>query len=153
RDKADLDGAGHGTNPPKIKELREILRVLDALRQPTSAPSRALPSVLLPIRRPDAKRPRGRAATSREILTMSLGCHGAAILLTDQRDGSERIKPAGTRRRNLWGPLRGLVAIRCSAVAGWDRAVTMGSIDKYIFRTTLASFALVLVSLTGVIWI
>ena len=32
-------------------------------------------------------------------------------------------------------------------------AITMGSIDKYIFRTTLASFALVLVSLTGVIWI
>ena len=29
----------------------------------------------------------------------------------------------------------------------------MGSIDKYIVRTTLASFALVLVSLTGVIWI
>src|SRR6202012_4099598 len=35
----------------------------------------------------------------------------------------------------------------------WDRAITMGSIDRYIFRTTLASFALVLVSLTGVIWI
>jgi lipopolysaccharide export system permease protein len=35
----------------------------------------------------------------------------------------------------------------------WDRAVAMGSIDRYIFRTTLASFALVLVSLTGVIWI
>ena len=34
-----------------------------------------------------------------------------------------------------------------------DRTVTMGSIDRYIFRTTLASFALVLVSLTGVIWI
>src|SRR5437667_9386066 len=29
----------------------------------------------------------------------------------------------------------------------------MGSIDRYIFRTTLASFALVVVSLTGVIWI
>lgn len=29
----------------------------------------------------------------------------------------------------------------------------MGTIDKYIFRTTLASFAVVLVSLTGVIWI
>ncbi len=29
----------------------------------------------------------------------------------------------------------------------------MGSIDKYIFRTTLVSFAVVLVSLTGVIWI
>jgi lipopolysaccharide export system permease protein len=29
----------------------------------------------------------------------------------------------------------------------------MGSIDKYIFRTTLAAFAMVLVSLTGVIWI
>src|SRR6202011_5509307 len=36
---------------------------------------------------------------------------------------------------------------------GGDRAVTMGSIDRYIFRTTLASFAVVLVSLTGVIWI
>src|SRR6201993_1295748 len=49
--------------------------------------------------------------------------------------------------------LRGLVAIRSSTVAGRDRTGTMGSIDKYIFRTTLASFALVLVSLTGVIWI
>jgi lipopolysaccharide export system permease protein len=29
----------------------------------------------------------------------------------------------------------------------------MGSIDRYIFRTTLAAFAMVLVSLTGVIWI
>lgn len=29
----------------------------------------------------------------------------------------------------------------------------MGSLDRYIFRTTLASFAVVLVSLTGVIWI
>ena len=29
----------------------------------------------------------------------------------------------------------------------------MGSIDRYIFRTTLGSFVLVLVSLTGVIWI
>src|SRR6185312_16588708 len=37
--------------------------------------------------------------------------------------------------------------------ARWDRSITMGSIDKYIFRTTLASFAVVLVSLTGVIWI
>jgi lipopolysaccharide export system permease protein len=29
----------------------------------------------------------------------------------------------------------------------------MGLIDKYIFRTTLAVFAIILVSLTGVIWI
>lgn len=36
---------------------------------------------------------------------------------------------------------------------GGNRTVAMGSIDKYIFKTTLASFALVLVSLTGVIWI
>ncbi len=36
---------------------------------------------------------------------------------------------------------------------GGNRAVTMGSIDRYIFRTTLASFVVVLVSLTGVIWI
>jgi lipopolysaccharide export system permease protein len=35
----------------------------------------------------------------------------------------------------------------------WDRALAMGSIDRYIFRTTLASFVVVLVSLTGVIWI
>ena len=48
---------------------------------------------------------------------------------------------------------RGLVTVRHSTVAGRDRTGTMGSIDKYIFRTTLASFALVLVSLTGVIWI
>jgi lipopolysaccharide export system permease protein len=34
-----------------------------------------------------------------------------------------------------------------------DDTGSMGSIDRYIFRTTLASFALVLVSLTGVIWI
>jgi lipopolysaccharide export system permease protein len=39
------------------------------------------------------------------------------------------------------------------AAAGGDRAVAMGSIDKYIFRTTLTAFAMVLVSLTGVIWI
>src|SRR6201985_954115 len=50
-------------------------------------------------------------------------------------------------------PPEGLVAIRLSAMAGRDRTVTMGSIDKYIFRTTLGSFALVLISLTGVIWI
>ncbi len=36
---------------------------------------------------------------------------------------------------------------------GGNRAVTMGSIDRYIFRTTLASFVVGLVSLTGVIWI
>jgi lipopolysaccharide export system permease protein len=36
---------------------------------------------------------------------------------------------------------------------GGDRAVAMGSIDKYIFQATLASFAVILVSLTGVIWI
>src|ERR1700748_949020 len=50
-------------------------------------------------------------------------------------------------------PAKGLVAICRSAMAGRDRTVTMGSIDKYIFRTTLGSFALVLISLTGVIWI
>jgi lipopolysaccharide export system permease protein len=50
-------------------------------------------------------------------------------------------------------PIWGLVA---RGRFGWQAGiarVTMGSIDKYIFRTTLASFALVLVSLTGVIWI
>ena len=36
---------------------------------------------------------------------------------------------------------------------GGIRTDAMGSIDRYIFKTTLASFALVLVSLTGVIWI
>ena len=50
-------------------------------------------------------------------------------------------------------PISGLVVSRNSGAQGGDRAVAMGSIDKYIFRTTLASFALVLVSLTGVIWI
>src|SRR5436853_1581035 len=46
-----------------------------------------------------------------------------------------------------------MLAVAGSVSVDGDRAVTMGSIDKYIFRTTLASFALVLVSLTGVIWI
>jgi lipopolysaccharide export system permease protein len=46
-----------------------------------------------------------------------------------------------------------MVAAAIPVRGGGNRAVTMGSIDKYIFRTTLASFALVLVSLTGVIWI
>ena len=49
--------------------------------------------------------------------------------------------------------ISGLVASCVASSQGGDRAVTMGSIDKYIFRTTLASFAMVLVSLTGVIWI
>src|SRR5712671_5519792 len=58
------------------------------------------------------------------------------------------------RRRGPWG-ISGwdLGAAAGSASDDGDRAGTMGSIDKYIFRTTLASFALVLVSLTGVIWI
>src|SRR3978361_50099 len=50
-------------------------------------------------------------------------------------------------------PISGPVAGRVSSAPGGDRALAMGSIDKYIFRTTLASFALILVSLTGVIWI
>src|SRR6201981_2657895 len=50
-----------------------------------------------------------------------------------------------------WGVLR----LRCLCPGAWGGIVRepMGSIDRYIFRTTLASFALVLVSLTGVIWI
>ena len=56
------------------------------------------------------------------------------------------------------GPTKGEPSKRgWSEAAVWarkgNRAVAMGSIDRYIFRTTLASFALVLVSLTGVIWI
>jgi lipopolysaccharide export system permease protein len=50
-------------------------------------------------------------------------------------------------------PISGSVACRSPVRVGGDRAGTMGSIDRYIFRTTLASFAVVLVSLTGVIWI
>jgi lipopolysaccharide export system permease protein len=50
-------------------------------------------------------------------------------------------------------PIQGPVGSRGFSAQGGDRAVAMGSIDRYIFRTTLASFALVLVSLTGVIWI
>src|ERR1043165_6550962 len=39
------------------------------------------------------------------------------------------------------------------SLRGRERTGVMGSIDRYIFRTTLASFAVVLISLTGVIWI
>src|ERR1700736_2059558 len=63
-------------------------------------------------------------------------------------------KPAGPMAARPKGiPISGVVASRRSSSGGGDRAVTMGSIDRYIFRTTLASFALVLVRLTGVIWI
>src|ERR1700694_3406086 len=63
-------------------------------------------------------------------------------------------EPAGRMAARPKGILSsGLVASRSPVRGGGDRAGTMGSIDKYIFRTTLASFALVLVSLTGVIWI
>ena len=75
----------------------------------------------------------------------------------DQRDGSETSGGWDKRRRSRGGTpfcgdrqWRGLSVV---SLAGGDRAVTMGSIDRYIFRTTLASFAVVLVSLTGVIWI
>ena len=45
-------------------------------------------------------------------------------------------------------PFPGSVVNRNSSWQGGDRAVTMGSIDRHIFRTTLASLARVLVSLT-----
>ncbi len=47
----------------------------------------------------------------------------------------------------------GLALPDVSARRDWGSFRPMGSIDKYIFRTTLASFVVVLVSLTGVIWI
>ena len=59
----------------------------------------------------------------------------------------------GAEARPIGDPFEGWLQFVSPGVAGRDRAVTMGSIDRYIFRTTLASFALVLVSLTGVIWI
>ena len=59
----------------------------------------------------------------------------------------------GAAARPIGDPFEGWLQFVSPGVAGRDRAVTMGSIDRYIFRTTLASFALVLVSLTGVIWI
>jgi len=46
---------------------------------------------LWPVKRRAAKRSRGRKATEDELLTISKGCHGPAILLTDQRDGSESV--------------------------------------------------------------
>jgi lipopolysaccharide export system permease protein len=46
-----------------------------------------------------------------------------------------------------------LAGSRAFGRAIWDLRQAMGSIDRYIFRTTLGSFAVVLISLTGVIWI
>ena len=59
----------------------------------------------------------------------------------------------GAAARPIGDPFEGWLQFVSPGVAGRDLTVTMGSIDRYIFRTTLASFALVLVSLTGVIWI
>jgi lipopolysaccharide export system permease protein len=72
----------------------------------------------------------------------------------DQRDAIVRTAigtPAATNGARLLSGERLREPSRRSE--GGDRAVTMGSIDKYIFRTTLTAFAMVLVSLTGVIWI
>jgi lipopolysaccharide export system permease protein len=95
-----------------------------------------------------------RDATLRELLTISLRRHGMAILLTDQTDGSERVSRLEIADATEGDPPKRGWSWQAFRIAGCgNRAVTMGSIDKYIFRTTLASFALVLVSLTGVIWI
>src|SRR5579872_902501 len=59
----------------------------------------------------------------------------------------------GPGRTGQGDPLQGLAASCFQGAPRWDRALAMGSIDRYIFRTTLASFAVVLISLTGVIWI
>jgi hypothetical protein len=46
---------------------------------------------------------RGPKATSRELLTISQGCLGAAILLTDQRDGSEKVSRLDEWRHDQQG--------------------------------------------------
>src|ERR1700754_4938411 len=66
---------------------------------------------------------------------------------------SETITSAGTQATQPGDPVKGWLRSAVPPLAGRERAVTMGSIDRYIFRTTLTSFAMVLVSLTGVIWI
>jgi hypothetical protein len=54
----------------------------------------------MPVTGHNANQGRGGGATSRELLTIFQGCHGAAILLTDQRDGSEKIGRLDERRRD-----------------------------------------------------
>ena len=80
-----------------------------------------------------------------------MGCHGPAILLTDQRM-VVRMQTAGGWRPDLGTLKQGLVGSRSWGVRV-GRTGNDGVDRRYIFRTTLASFALVLVSLTGVIWI
>ena len=55
--------------------------------------------------RPRCQRSRGRKATDTELLTISEECHVPAILLTDQRDGSERVERLDNR-----GTTRGIPA-------------------------------------------
>jgi len=77
----------------------------------------------------------------------------AAIFLPDQDDGIRARKSGNIRRRwGSWG-IRKNRSRAGTCVTGWESRYPMGSIDKYIVRMTLASFAIVLVSLTGVIWI
>src|SRR5712671_2192423 len=65
---------------------------------------------LWPASRGAAKHRRCRAATCNEILVIICSCHGSAILLTDQRDGSEKISRRGKWRRDQRGtPSQGLV--------------------------------------------
>lgn len=91
--------------------------------------------------------PPGRSRQRRNlpfIVHIQEGCHGRAILWID--DG-----------RRTWGSfvlgctVRG-VGLGCSRDGG-GIANAMGSIDRYIFRTTLGAFLITLVSLTTVIWL
>ena len=158
RDKADLDGVGHEKSSKNRRAVagREsgrryfgmLLIGCDfAIRQRaaqlrTDGPAR---------RRAGNRRPGPRRPQSRELLTICRGRHGQAILLTDQQGWLDETVSRGLTARP-GGPISGSAAA-ASEFAGRGSAVPMGSIDSYIFRTTLASFALVLVSLTGVIWI
>src|SRR3954453_3826325 len=78
------------------------------------------------------------------LLTINTARHAPAILLTDQRDANESVVGLEAGGAALGGSriLGSGRAIAGCSMDG-DRSATMSSIDRYIFRTTLASFALV----------
>src|SRR6266436_4323470 len=151
--------------PPSLRKslslIAESLPAPTTIRRETLRPfgaRRSSVDPLLPLNRLVSAARLTRSAAAPSLLRVAVPNFSVSsenITRTPRGPVENGIKPAGRWRCDQRGSLSSGIGRQPQfRIAGrGDRAVTMGSIDKYIFRTTLASFALVLVSLTGVIWI
>src|SRR5262249_37970887 len=120
-------------NSSKIRALRRAWSALADHSSRDSQPEAACSVTLWPDRRCAAKRRRVRPATLEELLTLSARRHPPAILLTDQRDGSETINPWDKCWRDRWGPLfRGRLQLAVPSVAGRGSCDNDG-VDRQVY--------------------